>query len=45
MNLGTPVVKLEPRSAVAKQMVQLTHLFAPMDHSKPRRRRFRKAAR
>ena len=30
MNVGTPVVKLEPRSAVAKQMMQLTHLFAPV---------------
>ena len=31
MNVGTPVVKLQPRSAVAKQIVQLSHLFAPAD--------------
>ena len=35
MNVGTPVVKLEPRSAVAKQMSQLTHLFAAMDVDTP----------
>jgi pilus assembly protein CpaE len=40
MNVGTPVVKLEPRSAVAKQMVQLTHLFAPTDI--PRKRWWRR---
>jgi pilus assembly protein CpaE len=40
MNVGTPVVKLEPRSAVAKQMVQLTHLFAPLDS--PRKRWWRR---
>jgi MinD-like ATPase involved in chromosome partitioning or flagellar assembly len=44
MNVGTPVVKLEPRSKVAKQMAQLTHLFAPItDTDTPRRRRFRRA--
>ena len=44
MNVGTPVVKLEPKSAVAKQLVQLTHLFAPaVDTEKPRRRFFRRA--
>jgi pilus assembly protein CpaE len=43
MNVGTPVVKLEPRSAVAKQMSQLTHLFAPIDLDRPRRRWFRRA--
>jgi pilus assembly protein CpaE len=43
MNVGTPVVKLQPRSAVAKQMVQLTHLFAPaIDIDKPKRRLFRR---
>ena len=42
MNVGTPVVKLEPRSAVAKQMIQLTHLFAAMDIDTPRRRLFRR---
>ena len=44
MNVGTPVVKLEPRSAVAKQMVQLTYLFAPAteaDHKRSWRRRGR----
>jgi pilus assembly protein CpaE len=46
MNVGTPVVKLEPRSKVAKQMAQLTHLFAPTaDTDTPRRRRFRRAGR
>jgi pilus assembly protein CpaE len=46
MNVGTPVVKLEPRSKVARQMVQLTHLFAPTtDADTPRRRRFRRAGR
>jgi pilus assembly protein CpaE len=44
MNVGTPVVKLEPRSKVAKQMAQLTHLFAPItDTDTQRRRRFRRA--
>jgi len=41
MNLGTPVVKLEPRSAVAKQLSQLTHLFAPVTDKPKRRRWFR----
>ncbi len=46
MNVGTPVVKLEPRSAVAKQMRQLTQLFAPPAQlDKPRRRLFRRSAR
>jgi pilus assembly protein CpaE len=44
MNVGTPVVKLEPKSAVAKQLVQLTYLFAPADDTDtPRRRFFRRA--
>jgi pilus assembly protein CpaE len=44
MNVGTPVVKLHPRSAVAKQMVQLSHLFtSTMDVDKPKRRLFRRA--
>jgi pilus assembly protein CpaE len=44
MNVGTPVVKLHPRSAVAKQMVQLSHLFTPtIDLDKPKRRLFRRA--
>ncbi len=42
MNLGTPVVKLEPRSAVARQMSQLTHLFAAMDLDRPKRKLFRR---
>ena len=43
MNVGTPVVKLEPRSQVAKQMRQLTELFAPASASgKARRRWFRR---
>jgi pilus assembly protein CpaE len=42
MNVGTPVVKLEPRSAVAKQMVQLTNLFAPADVGSPRNRWWRR---
>jgi len=46
MNVGTPVVKLEPKSAVARQMSQLTHLFAPMDIDTPQRRRlFRRSGR
>ncbi len=30
MNVGTPVVISEPKSAVAKQLQQLAHLFAPV---------------
>jgi pilus assembly protein CpaE len=29
MNVGTPVVRLEPHSSVARQMTSLTELFAP----------------
>jgi pilus assembly protein CpaE len=43
MNVGTPVVQLEPGSAVAKQMSQLTHLFAPIDVDKSKRRLFGRA--
>jgi pilus assembly protein CpaE len=43
MNVGTPIVKLEPKSAVAKQLVQLTHLFAPAEADEPRRRFLRRA--
>jgi pilus assembly protein CpaE len=48
MNVGTPVVKLHPRSAAARQMVQLSHLFTPatdvaIDNAKPKRRLFRRA--
>ena len=44
MNVGTPVVKLHPRSAVAKQMVQLSHLFTPTTElDTPKRRMFRRA--
>ena len=42
MNVGTPVVKLEPRSAVAMQMVQLTNLFAPADAGTSRKRWWRR---
>jgi pilus assembly protein CpaE len=43
MNVGTPVVKLEPRSHVAKQMRQLSQLFTPaVDIDKPRWRRARR---
>jgi pilus assembly protein CpaE len=42
MNVGTPVVKLEPRSPVAKQMMQLTYLFASADIDTPRKRRWRR---
>jgi pilus assembly protein CpaE len=42
MNVGTPVVKLEPKSAVAKRMAELSHLFAPVTATdKPKRRWFR----
>jgi pilus assembly protein CpaE len=42
MNVGTPVVKLQPKSAVAKRMAQLTQLFAPVaETEKPKRRWFR----
>jgi pilus assembly protein CpaE len=44
MNVGTPVVKLEPGSAVAKQMKQLSHLFVPaIEMDRPRRRWGRRA--
>jgi pilus assembly protein CpaE len=43
MNVGTPVVRLEPRSKVAKQMVQLAQLFTPAGPAKPKRRAFRRA--
>jgi pilus assembly protein CpaE len=48
MNLGTPIVKLEPRSAPAKKLVQLTDLFASdtgrsPEVEKPRRRLFPRA--
>ena len=46
MNVGTPIVKLEPRSKVAKQLRQLTQLFVPTTEAvkvdKPRRRAFRR---
>jgi pilus assembly protein CpaE len=44
MNVGTPVVKLEPRSGVAKQLRQLSQLFvSTVDAEKPRRRLFRRS--
>jgi pilus assembly protein CpaE len=45
MNVGTPVVKLEPKSAVAKQLAQLTYLFAPAEDLDTPRRRFPRRAR
>jgi pilus assembly protein CpaE len=46
MNVGTPVVKLHPKSAVAKQIVQLSHLFTPtMGSDQPKRRLFRRSGR
>ena len=37
LNLGTPVVISEPKSAVAKQLEQLAQLYAPIDGAKPRK--------
>jgi pilus assembly protein CpaE len=37
LNLGTPVVISEPKSAVAKQLEQLSQLYAPIDTAKPRK--------
>lgn len=37
LNLGRPVVISEPKSAVAKQLRQLAHLYAPIEMSKPRK--------
>jgi pilus assembly protein CpaE len=46
MNVGTPVVKLEPKSNVAQQMVSLTRLFVPApDTDKRRRKLFRRSGR
>jgi pilus assembly protein CpaE len=42
MNVGTPVVKLHPRSPVAKQMVQLSHLFTPTIDVEARRKWWRR---
>jgi pilus assembly protein CpaE len=44
MNIGTPVVKLEPKSKVARQMVQVSHLFTPAV-DRPRQRLFRRTGR
>jgi pilus assembly protein CpaE len=41
LNLGTPVVVSEPKSAVAKQLVQLALLYAPAD-AKPARKGWRR---
>jgi pilus assembly protein CpaE len=41
LNLGTPVVVSEPKSAVAKQLVQLASLYAPAD-AKPTRKGWRR---
>jgi pilus assembly protein CpaE len=45
MNVGTPVVKLEPRSSVAKQMRAIAQLFIPPAHPDERKRRFFRRAR
>ncbi len=37
LNLGTPVVISEPKSAVAKQLEQLSQLFSPIDAVKTRK--------
>ncbi len=41
LNLGTPVVISEPKSAVAKQLQQLVQLYAPVDETKARKGRRR----
>jgi pilus assembly protein CpaE len=41
LNLGTPIVISEPRSAVAKQLQQLALLFAP-SHAEPARKGWRR---
>ena len=46
MNVGTPVVKLHPRAAVSKQMMQLSRLFTPaVETDKSKRRLFRRSGR
>ena len=37
LNLGTPVVISEPKSAVAKQLQQLAQQYAPIEADKPRK--------
>jgi pilus assembly protein CpaE len=37
LNLGTPVTVSEPRAAVAKQMQQLAHIYAPAEAKKSRK--------
>jgi pilus assembly protein CpaE len=37
LNLGTPVVISEPKSAVARQLQQLAHLYAPVEADKARK--------
>jgi pilus assembly protein CpaE len=44
MNIGTPVVKLEPKSKVARQMVQVSDLFTPAV-DRPKQRLFRRTGR
>jgi pilus assembly protein CpaE len=41
LNLGTPVVASEPRSAVAKQLQQLADLYAPAEQ-RPARKGWRR---
>ncbi|HEY4609810.1 MAG TPA: hypothetical protein VIH06_11415, partial [Ilumatobacteraceae bacterium] len=37
LNLGTPVVISEPKSMVAKQLQQLSELYAPVEAAKARK--------
>jgi len=37
LNLGTPVVVGQPKSAVAKQLQELAELYAPLDSDKARK--------
>jgi pilus assembly protein CpaE len=37
LNMGTPLVKSEPKSAVAKQFVLLSQLYAPIETDKPKK--------
>jgi len=37
LNLGTPVVISEPKSAAAKQFQQLAQQYAPIEPDKPRK--------
>jgi pilus assembly protein CpaE len=41
LNLGTPVVVSQPKSAVAKQLLQLAAMYAPIEQSQTRKDRRR----